>query len=157
MRIFAAICFLLLAGQASRPVAPTQTQTQEKLTMKITPMIYVQEIEASLPFWMERLGFEKIAEVPDGKKLGFVILKKDHAELMIQSRNSVGSDIPAVMEFARPAFCLYVEVSDFEDLKKRLAGADVIFPERTTFYHMRETLVREPGGNLVLFASPVKK
>ena len=124
--------------------------------MQITPMIYLEEIEKSLPFWMGRLGFEKIAEVPEGNKLGFVMLKKDDALLMIQSRSSVGNDLPAVTEFARPAFCLYVVVGDFEDLKKRLAGADVVLPERVTFYHKREILIREPGGNLVLFAADVK-
>lgn len=125
--------------------------------MKITPMIYVQEIEPSLPFWMGRLGFEKISEVPEGNKLGFVMLKKDDAVLMIQTSSGVEKDLPAVSEMARPAFCLYVVVNDFEDLKKRLAGADVVLAERTTFYHMREILIREPGGNLVLFASPVDK
>ena len=125
--------------------------------MQITPMIYVQDIEPSLPFWTGRLGFEKIAEVPEGNKLGFVMLKKGDAQLMIQTRSSVGNDLPVVSEMARPSFCLYVVVNDFEDLKKRLAGADVVLAERTTFYHMREILIREPGGNLVLFASPVTK
>jgi hypothetical protein len=161
MRMTAALCFLLLAGQAPSQApaaaATAQEKPQEKSTMKITPMIYVQEIEPSLPFWVGRLGFEKIAEVPEGNKLGFVMLKKGDAELMIQSRSSMGNDLPVVTEYARPAFCLYVVVSDFEDLKKRLAGADTLIPERTTFYHMREILVREPGGNLVLFASPVAK
>jgi hypothetical protein len=160
MRLIAAFYLFLLAGQAlshtQAPAAPTPEKTQEKSTMKITPMIYVQEVEPSLPFWMGRLGFEKIAEVPEGNKLGFVMLKKGDAQLMIQTRSSVGNDLPVVSEMARPSFCLYVVVNDFEDLKKRLAGADVILAERTTFYHMREILIREPGGNLVLFASPVK-
>ncbi len=162
MRIITAFCFLLLAaqapGQAPSPAAPAQEKSQEKSMMQITPMIYVLEIESSLPFWIGRLGFEKTAEVPNasGKKLAFIMLKKDQAQLMIQTRDSMEKDIPAVMEFARPAFCLYVVVSDFEDLKKRLAGADVVLPERTTFYHMREILIREPGGNLVLFATPDK-
>ena len=39
----------------------------------------------------------------------------------------------------------------------RLAGANVVLAERKTFYGMREILIREPGGNLVLFACPVAK
>ena len=157
MRMAAVLCFLLLAGQAPSSAPAAQEKPKEKLTVKITPMIYVQEIESSLPFWIGRLGFEKTAEVPEGNKLGFVMLKKGEAELMIQTRTSVGNDLPSLLEYTRPAACLYVVVNDFEDLLKRLAGADVVLAERTTFYHMREILIREPGGNLVLFASPVAK
>jgi hypothetical protein len=159
--MIAALWIFLFAGQTpshtQAAAAPAQEKSQEKSTMQITPMIYVQEIEPSLPFWIGRLGFEKIAEVPEGNKLGFVMLKKGDAQLMIQTRSSVGNDLPVVSEMARPSFCLYVVVNDFEDLKKRLAGADVVLAERMTFYHMREILIREPGGNLVLFASPVAK
>ncbi|MGH9746282.1 MAG: VOC family protein [Candidatus Acidiferrales bacterium] len=124
--------------------------------MKITAMIYVPAIEPSLKFWVDQLGFTKTVEVPAGDKLGFVILMKGNAELMLQSTASVGNDIPAIVEFARPAACLYIEVSDFDDLLKRLGSAPVIVPIRTTFYGMKEIGVREPGGNIVLFAAPVQ-
>lgn len=123
--------------------------------MKITPLIYVPAIEPSLKFWVDGLGFTKTVEVPDGNKLGFVILVKGNAELMIQSTASVGKDLPNMVQLARPAACLYVEVSDFDDLLKRVEGAPVEVPVRTTFYGMKEIGVREPGGNIVLFAAPV--
>ena len=121
--------------------------------MKITPLIYVEEIEKSLPFWVDRLGFKKTVEVPEGNKLGFVMLTKDDAELMVQTRLSVMKDVPAFVEFARPTACLYIDVSDFADLLKRLAEVEVVLPVRETFYGMREVGVREPGGNIVCFAA----
>jgi uncharacterized glyoxalase superfamily protein PhnB len=123
--------------------------------MKITPLIYVPAIEPSLKFWVDRLGFTKTVEVPDGHKLGFVILVKGNAELMIQSTASIEKDNSAMAQLARPAACLYIEVSDFDDLLKRVEGAPVEVPVRTTFYGMKEIGVREPGGNIVLFAAPV--
>ena len=45
-------------------------------------------------------GFTRIAEVPDGDRLGFVILQKDGIEVMYQSRESVRKDIPALAEDA---------------------------------------------------------
>ena len=102
--------------------------------MKITAMIYVPAIEPSLKFWVDQLGFTKTVEVPDGNKLGFVILMHGNAELMIQSTASVGKDLPAMSALARPAACLYIEVSDFDDLLKRLGSAPVEVPVRTTFY-----------------------
>jgi uncharacterized glyoxalase superfamily protein PhnB len=123
--------------------------------MKITPLIYVPEIEPSLKFWVDRLGFTKTVEVPEGNKLGFVILVKGNAELMIQSTASIEKDNSAMAQYARPAACLYIEVSDFDDLLKRVDGAPVEVPVRTTFYGMKEIGVLEPGSNIVLFAAPV--
>jgi hypothetical protein len=44
-------------------------------------------------------------------------------------------------------------VESFSDALERVKGADVLVPERTTFYGMREIWVREPGGNVVGFAA----
>ena len=76
---------------------------------------------------------------------------------MIQSIASLGKDLPAMTELARPAACLYIEVSDFDDLLKRVSAAPVVVPVRTTFYGMKEIGVRDPGGNVVLFAAPAQK
>jgi hypothetical protein len=62
---------------------------------KLTPVLYVEEIEPCLDFWYQ-LGFEKTAEVPEGDRLGFAILKKDVVEIMYQTRASVGNDIPVL-------------------------------------------------------------
>jgi len=123
--------------------------------VKITTLIYAPAIEPSLKFWVDQLGFTKTVEVPDGEKLGFVILVHGDAELMIQSTASIGKDIPDIVAFARPAACLYIEVSDFDDLLRRLGSAPVVVPVRTTFYGMKEIGVREPGGNIVLFGAHV--
>lgn len=47
---------------------------------KLTPVLAVDEIEPVLPFWIERLGFEKTVEVPQGDRLGFVIPARDGAD-----------------------------------------------------------------------------
>jgi uncharacterized glyoxalase superfamily protein PhnB len=153
MRTLTAVTLMLAAMLAGR----TPQTTNETQTMKITAMIYVPAIEPSLKFWVDQLGFTKTVEVPDGNKLGFVILMHGNAELMIQSTASVGKDLPSMAELARPAACLYIEVSDFDDLLKRLGSAPVEVPVRTTFYGMKEIGVREPGGNIVLFAAPAQQ
>jgi len=43
---------------------------------KLTPILFAEEIEPCLKFWMEHLGFEKTIDVPDGNKLNFAILQK---------------------------------------------------------------------------------
>src|SRR5438105_3742541 len=59
---------------------------------KLTPNLIVDDIEACLPFWTS-LGFTKTVEVPDGDRLGFVILVNAPVELMLQTRASVAKDV----------------------------------------------------------------
>ncbi|MBN9658737.1 MAG: hypothetical protein J0H49_11205 [Acidobacteria bacterium] len=125
--------------------------------MKITAVLIVEAIEPCLTFWVDRLGFEKTVEVPEGDRLGFVILQKDSAELMFQTRDSVAKDVPQMIPaMTGQGVGLFIEVPDFDDLLSRVAGMEVVMPERTAFYGMREIVVREPGGFAVCFASRVE-
>jgi|ERR1051326_5174704 hypothetical protein len=122
--------------------------------MKITPVLIVEEIEKSLPFWTARMGFQKTVEVPEGDRLGFVILVRDGAEVMLQSVESVRKDAPQFLPGGdRSSVGLFIEVDDFDDVQKRLSGYPVALAERTTFYGMREIGVFEPGGHTVVFAA----
>lgn len=122
--------------------------------MKITAVLIVDEIERSLAFWVERMGFTKTVEVPEGDRLGFVIVVRDGAELMLQTVESVEKDTPQfVPKSSSHDVGLFVEVDDFEDTLRRLEGYPVALPDRTTFYGMREIGVFEPGGHSVIFAA----
>ena len=124
--------------------------------MKITAVLIVEAIEPCLGFWVERLGFEKTVEVPEGDRLGFVILQKDGTELMFQTRESVAKDVPQMVPaLTGQGIGLFIEVPDFDDLLAKVAGLEVVMPERLAFYGMREIVVREPGGFAVCFASKV--
>ena len=125
--------------------------------MKITPVLIVESIEPGLEFWIGKLGFEKTVEVPEGGRLGFVILKKEAAEIMFQTRESVMKDTPQLAPMLTgQGVGLFLEVPDFDDLLRHVSGLEVVMPERTAFYGMREIVVREPGGFAVCFASPVR-
>ena len=121
--------------------------------MKITAVLLVDEIEKSLPFWVERMGFEKTVEGPEGDRLGFVILVRDGAELMLQTIASARKDAPVFVPEGSSRASLFIEVEDFADVLKRLDGYPVALAERTTFYGMREIGVIEPGGHNVMFAT----
>jgi len=124
--------------------------------MKITALLFVAEIERSLPFWVDRLGFEKTAEVPHEDRIGFVILTKSGTELMLQSHASAAADNAALAATASGSVAaLFVEVDDFEDTVRRLEGYPIEMPVRDTFYGMREIGVKSPGGHLVVFAARI--
>jgi uncharacterized glyoxalase superfamily protein PhnB len=120
---------------------------------KITPILLVDEIEPCLPFWVERLGFEKTTEVPHEDRIGFAILHFKDTEVMYQTFDSVRADIPAVADAIPPAGAvLFIEVDDIDATERAVAGHEIVVPRRKTFYGADELFVREPGGHLVGFA-----
>jgi len=138
---------------AGSHAGPRPAEEKKPMVKKITPVLFVAEIEPCVKFWTEQLGFQKTVEVPEGNKLGFVILVKGSVELMYQSYASADKDSPATGQVARkgPTF-LYIEVEDLDAMKPALKGAEVVMPERTTFYGAREIGIKEPGGHYLTFA-----
>ena len=127
---------------------------QQSAMKKLTPVIMVDAIESCIPFW-ERLGFTKTAEVPEGDRLGFVILVKDNVEVMYQTHESVAKDAGGLVPRTHGhGAALFIEVSDIESVARALAGLEIVVPRRQTFYGMDEIGVREPGGHVVMFAPP---
>lgn len=125
----------------SKTVAPLQS---------LTANLFVESIEDCLPFWVERLGFEIVTEVPHEGRLGFVILHHGALELMLQSRASVADDVaPLAHESFRSM--LYLHVGDLAPLRKALEGVARVVPDRRTFYGADEIIVRDPAGNVVAF------
>lgn len=121
---------------------------------KLTPVLVVDTIEPVLGFWTA-LGFKATVEVPDGDRLGFVILESGGVQVMYQTVDSVRADEKLVLEGPRPlgATALFLEVADLDAVVRRLsAGTDVVTERRTTFYGATETIVRDPAGNVVTFA-----
>jgi uncharacterized glyoxalase superfamily protein PhnB len=147
--------FALLFALASRPA----TQMEEKKTMnvkRITPVLLVKEIEPVVPFWVEKLGFTKTVEVPDGNKIGFVAFQKGATEVMYQTYASVEKDAPPAMasEARKGPTYLYIEVDNFDAVLAAMKDAKIVMPVRTAFYGMKEIGVQEPGGHFITFAQP---
>jgi uncharacterized glyoxalase superfamily protein PhnB len=141
---------LLLASSAAAQGDKTVKTIEVK---KVTAVLLVEEIEPCLNFWVDRLGFTKTAEVPDGNKLAFVILQKGATEVMYQTFASVEKDNVEAAKDARkgPTF-LYVEVGDLDAVIAALKGVPVVLPVRTTFYGAKEIGVKDPAGHFVTFA-----
>jgi uncharacterized glyoxalase superfamily protein PhnB len=120
---------------------------------KITPILFAEEIEKCVQFWIERLGFQKTVEVPEGNRLGFAMLESNGLELMYQSFFSAEKDNAATGTAVRkgPSF-LYIEVADLNAALAATKGAEIVMPERTTFYHAKEFGIKDPAGHYLIFA-----
>ena len=123
---------------------------------RLTPVLLVDEIEPCLAFWTDRLGFQKVAEVQHGDRLGFVILVRDGVQIMYETRALMAEDLPELASGATPgSMILYIDVSNIEQTVEALDGVDVVVPLRQTNYGRAEIYVREPAGNVVAFTAEV--
>jgi uncharacterized glyoxalase superfamily protein PhnB len=144
--------FALASGRAN----PSE-EIKSMNVKRITPVLLVKEIEPVVSFWLDRLGFAKTIEVPDGGKLAFAAFQKGAAEVMYQTYASVEKDAPKEVSATAgkgPTY-LYMEVDNLDAVLAAMKDAKIVMPVRTAFYGMREFSVQEPGGHFVTFAQPV--
>ncbi len=122
---------------------------------KLTPVLFVDQIEPCVSFWVDRLGFEKTVEVPGENGLVFAIVNSGAIEVMYQTWASLEADEACagmVSVLGKGQTFLFVEVADLDVTIKALAGVEIVMPVRTTFYGATEIGVKEPGGHFVTFA-----
>ena len=152
-----ALATLVLVFVLSSVRANSSQEIKSMNVKRITAVLLVKEIEPIVPFWVDRLGFTKTIEVPEGNKLGFVAFQKGSAEVMYQTYASVEKDAPSSMsaEARKGPTYLYMEVDNFEAVRAAMKDVGMVMPVRTTFYGMKEFAVQDPGGHFITFAQPV--
>src|SRR5207247_11000489 len=126
-----ALAFALASGRAN----PSQ-EIKSMNVKRITPVLLVKDIEPIVPFWVDRLGFAKTIEVPDGNKLGFVAFQKGTAEVMYQTYASVEKDAPSSMS-AQPRKAptyLYIDHHDLRGVLAAMKYAKRVMRARASFH-----------------------
>lgn len=132
---------------------------------KVTTNLMVGDVNEALDFYEGILGFRLVMAVPEGSQqivttregdtpLGFVIIKRDEVELMLQSQRSLSGELP---EFGnRPvggAITLYVQVANARQLYECLKGKVTLLKDlHTTFYGVDEFYIRDCNGYVLTFA-----
>lgn len=118
---------------------------------KVTPLHVVEAIEPCLALWCGALGYQKVVEVPHGGRLGFVLLAGAAGAVMLQTRESLAEDLPALHARGASAL-LYVDVESLDDALAAVKGAELVVPERKTFYGAREACIADASGTLLLLS-----
>lgn len=114
-----------------------------------TPILYLDSLEPALDLW-KRLGFERAAEVRHGDALGFVILNRGEAQVMLQTTASVREDDARVgRKVTAGGSAVYLDVADLAEVEAVLRPDEVLVPRRTTFYGADEVYAVDPAGNVI--------
>src|SRR5262245_9963932 len=126
----------------------------------VTPNLVVSNVERSLAFYRDVLGFSLFTTVPNAAPYAFAWMKRDGVNVFLNSIESVRADHAELG--ARPiggTGTLYIVIqaetaeSGVDAMFTAVAGrARVIMPLTTQFYGNREFGIEDPDGYVIFFA-----
>ena len=125
----------------------------------VTPNLVVSNVERSMAFYRDVLGFSVTATVPDAGPFVFAWMQRDGVSVFLNSRESV-AEHPGLA--ARPiggSATLFITI-DADDAAGGVDGlfasvsrrATVMMPLKDQFYGMREFGIEDPDGYVIFFA-----
>ena len=124
----------------------------------ITPNLLVRDVEKSLTFYRDVLGFTMGETVPDKAPFVFVWMKRDEVAVFLNDIKAAVADYPAAA--AMPpggTAAMFFIVTDVDAYHAQVAPkANVILPLKTQFYGLREFAVTDPDGHIITFAERVE-
>jgi catechol 2,3-dioxygenase-like lactoylglutathione lyase family enzyme len=125
----------------------------------ITPNLIVRDIEASLRFYRDLLGFTVTMSVPEQAPFVFVGLSRDGVPVFLNDFKTVEADMAGTADRQPGGTAgLFFVVDGVDDLYTAVAArATVLMPIKDQFYGMREFAVEDPDGHLITFAQPIPR
>jgi uncharacterized glyoxalase superfamily protein PhnB len=124
---------------------------------KLTPNLLVANVERSLAFYVDVLGFVRGMSVPDESPFVFASVTGGGVEIFLNDAATAIKEYPGFG--GRPLGAtgtLYIEVEGVDALHDRLKNAvKIVMPLITQFYGVREFAFEDPDGYVITFAERV--
>jgi lactoylglutathione lyase len=122
------------------------------IVKRLTPNLYTDDVESCVTFWVERMHFEKTAEVPDEGRIAFAALQSGGVEVMYGTWASLEKEPGVTGSYQRGTGFLFIEVDDLDAVLAAMKGVPMVLPVHKTFYGATEFTVKDPAGHLITFA-----
>ena len=120
---------------------------------KLTPNLLVANVERSLAFYCDTLGFARGMTVPDASPFVFASVTSEPVEIFLNDAATAVKEYPAFA--GKPIGAtgtLYIEVEGVDALHDRIKSTvKIVMPIATQFYGMREFAIEDPDGYVLTF------
>ena len=124
---------------------------------KLTPNLLVANVERSLAFYVDTLGFARGMTVPDASPFVFASATGGPVEIFFNDAAAAIKEYPAFA--GKPIGAtgtLFIEVEGVDALHDRLKPhVKITMPLVTQLYGMREFAIEDPDGYVITFAERV--
>jgi len=134
---------------------------------RATPNLMVEDVNRTVAFYLDALGFTFVLGVVEGTKdsvvdwpppgpLAFAMVQSGEAHLMFQTRASLAAELPRLAGTrVGGSLVIYLECDDLDDLYARVSEkAPFVKAPHTTFYGSRECSIEDVNGYVLTFAQP---
>ena len=120
----------------------------------LSPNLIVADVNRSVKFYKDVLGFTQIASVPESGTYNWAMVLRGSITIMFQTLASIKEDVPLLqLSEGRSAATFYIKVKGLDELMKSITAKMKLSVDlRTTFYNEREFAVNDPDGNVIMFA-----
>lgn len=121
---------------------------------KLTPNLIVSNVEQSMAFYRDVLGFTIAMTVPDAPPYAFAIATHGAAEVFFNSVEAATAEYPAFSN--QPiggTLTLFFEVTEIDTVYAALApSVRVVMPLERKWYGMTEFAFLDPDGYVITYA-----
>lgn len=125
--------------------------------IEITPNLMVEDVNQTIKFYEDILGFILNQSVPQDGQYDWASVKSGEVEIMLQKRTSLSADFPAFQNMPTGGtLTLFIQMQGIQELYERARlQAEVVQDMNETFYGMREFSIKDPNGYILVFAEPI--
>jgi lactoylglutathione lyase len=127
--------------------------------IRLTPNLLVGNIDRSLAFYADLLGFDRGMTVPDQPPFVFASVTSGTVEIFFNDAAAAVKEYP---RFAGQPIgatgTMYIEVDAVDALHDRIKDrVNVTMPLVTQFYGVREFAIEDPDGYVITFAQRIQQ
>jgi catechol 2,3-dioxygenase-like lactoylglutathione lyase family enzyme len=127
---------------------------------KLTPNLLVEDVERSLRFYEDVLGFTRGFTVPETRPFVFGSVVSGPIEIFFNEKNTATKEYPALL--GKPVGMtgtMFIELQEsggIEPLHERLTSiVPIVMPLVKQWYGVKEFAIADPDGYLITFAERV--
>ena len=129
----------------------------------VTPNLIVSDIDRSLAFYRDVLGFSVVTSVPGAAPFVFVWMQRDEVNVFLNTVGSVKDTLPDLaarkVGGTNTLFMMIDAASPAEGIDALFelvrSKARVIMPTKDQFYGMREFGIEDPDGYVIFVAQRI--
>ena len=121
----------------------------------LTPNLMVNDVEETIEYYTDILGFTLLRTVPEQGKLDWAMVKQNDVLMMFQSAKSLKNDLPRLKgEKPGGGLTFYIKVDDITQLHAQLSEneAEIIAELEKTFYDTLEFSIVDVNGYVLTFS-----
>lgn len=119
-----------------------------------TPNLMVKDVNKTVDFYTNILGFTKTDSVPETGQWVFAIVKSGNVMFMFQEENSIKEEYPQLTKFPQGGgLTFYIHVSDIHTLYEKLKNKVTVVKDlHETFYGSTDFAIEDCNGYILTFS-----